>query len=193
MSISFLFSFAFHLSSFLRQPFCLSVFLFLGMALITACCTMSWTSVHSSSSIPSDLIPWIYLSLPLYNHKEFMSYLNALVVFPLFYKLSLNFAIRCSWSMYYVEPIIWPPKANSWHWNRPRSWEILKAEAEECDRGWDGWIHHWFNGHALGQTSGDGEGPGKPGVLQPMGSWRAGHNWCLNSSNIMLINLIKWD
>ena len=105
-----------------------------------------------------------------------MSYLNALVVFPMFYKLSLNFAIRSSWSIYYVEPIIWPPKVNSWHWNSPWSWEILKAEGEEGDRGWDGWIHHWFNGHALGQTSGDGEGPAKPGVLQPMGSWRAGHN-----------------
>jgi len=44
---------------------------FLGMVLITASCTMSWTSVHSSSGTLSDLIPWIYLLLPLYNHKGF--------------------------------------------------------------------------------------------------------------------------
>ena len=43
----------------------------LGMVLITAFCTMLWTSVHSSSGTLSDLIPWIYLSLPLYNYKEF--------------------------------------------------------------------------------------------------------------------------
>ena len=44
-------------------------FFFLGMVLITASCIMSWTSIHSSSGTLSDLIPWIYLSLPLYNHK----------------------------------------------------------------------------------------------------------------------------
>ena len=46
-------------------------FFFLGMLLITASCTMSWTSMHGSSSTLSDLIPWIYLSLPLYNCKGF--------------------------------------------------------------------------------------------------------------------------
>ena len=42
-------------------------FFFLGMVLITASCTISWTSVHSSS----ELMPWIYLSLPLYHRKGF--------------------------------------------------------------------------------------------------------------------------
>ena len=40
-------------------------FFFLGLVLITASCTVSWTSVHSSSGTLSDLIPWIYLSFPL--------------------------------------------------------------------------------------------------------------------------------
>ena len=48
-------------------------FFFLGMVLIPASCTMSWTSVHSSSGTLSDLIPWIYFSLPLYNRKGFDS------------------------------------------------------------------------------------------------------------------------
>ena len=46
-------------------------FFFLGMVLITSSCTMSRTSVHSSLGPLSDLILWIYLSLPLYNHKGF--------------------------------------------------------------------------------------------------------------------------
>ena len=46
-------------------------FFFLGMVLITASYTMLWTSIHSSSGILSDLIPWIYLSLPLHNRKGF--------------------------------------------------------------------------------------------------------------------------
>ena len=45
-------------------------FFFLEMVLITASCTMSQTSIHSFFTL-SDLIPWIYLSLPLYNHKGF--------------------------------------------------------------------------------------------------------------------------
>ena len=50
-------------------PFCISFCL--GMVLITASSTISPTSVHSSSGTLSDLIPWIYLSLPLYNRKGF--------------------------------------------------------------------------------------------------------------------------
>ena len=46
-------------------------FFFLEMVLIPASCTMSQTSVHSSSGTLSDLIPWTYLSLPLYNCKGF--------------------------------------------------------------------------------------------------------------------------
>jgi len=46
-------------------------FFFLGMVFVTASCTMLWTSIHSSSGILSNLIPWIYLSLPPYNHKGF--------------------------------------------------------------------------------------------------------------------------
>ena len=45
-------------------------FFFLAMVLITASsCTMQWISIHSSSGTLSDRIPWIYLSLLLYNCK----------------------------------------------------------------------------------------------------------------------------
>ena len=46
-------------------------FFFLVMVLIAASCTVSQTSAHNSSGALSDLIPWIYFSLPLYNHKAF--------------------------------------------------------------------------------------------------------------------------
>ena len=55
-------------------------FFFLGMVFIPASCTMPRTSVHSSfqALCLSDLIPWIYFSLPLYNRYGiwFRSYLN---------------------------------------------------------------------------------------------------------------------
>ena len=46
-------------------------FFFLGMVLITASCKISRSSVRSSSGTLSDIISWIYLSLPLYNRKGF--------------------------------------------------------------------------------------------------------------------------
>ena len=38
-----------------------------------------------------------------------------------------------------------------------------------------GW-HHSFDGHKFEQAPGDGEGRGKPGVLQFMGSQRVGYD-----------------
>ena len=78
MGIFSLFSIAFWFSSqlkdLLRQPFCLCVCVCVWMVLITASCTMLQTSIHSSSDTLSDLIPWIHLSPPLYNHKGFDLY-----------------------------------------------------------------------------------------------------------------------
>ena len=44
---------------------------FLGMVLITASCTVLWTSVHSSSGTLSIRSNPLNLSFPLYNHKGF--------------------------------------------------------------------------------------------------------------------------
>ena len=50
-------------------PFCM--FFWGGRSWSLPPCTMSWNSIHSSSGTLSNLIPWIYLSLPLYNCKVF--------------------------------------------------------------------------------------------------------------------------
>ena len=65
MLISFLVSFDFRFSSFhsylqglLIQPFCFFFHFFsMGIVLIPVSCTMSWTSIHSSSGTLSDLVP----------------------------------------------------------------------------------------------------------------------------------------
>ena len=72
-------------------------FFFLGMVLITAPCTVSWASIHSSSGILSYLIPWICFSLPLYKGFD-LGHTWMVLVFPTFFNLSLNLAIRSSWS-----------------------------------------------------------------------------------------------
>ena len=38
-------------------------------------------------------------------------------------------------------PILWPPDGKQpTRWKRPSFWERLKAEGEEGNRGWDGWM-----------------------------------------------------
>ena len=73
--------------------------IFFGMVLINTFCTMLSTSVlrFQTLCLP-DLIPWIYLSLLLYNHKGFDLGQTWARVFPTFFNLSLNFAIRSPWS-----------------------------------------------------------------------------------------------
>ena len=55
-------------------------------------------------------------------------------------------------------PVLWPPDVKSIHWKRPWCWERLRTGGEGGDRGWDGWVVSWLNGHKFEQTSGDSEG-----------------------------------
>ena len=83
-------------------------FFFLGMVLIMASCTEFQTFIHSSSgTCLSDLIPWIYLSLPLYSHKEFdLCHIWVIKWFFLLFFLSWNFVIRSSWPESQSVPIL---------------------------------------------------------------------------------------
>ena len=70
-------------------------FFFLVIFLITASCTMSQTFVHSSLDTLSDLIPWIYLSLPLYNRKGFdLGYTWMVYGFPYFLHFKSEFSSK---------------------------------------------------------------------------------------------------
>ena len=46
------------------------------------------------------------------------------------------------------------------HWKRPCCWERLKAGGDTDNRGWDGWVYHWLNGHEFKHTPGDSKGQG---------------------------------
>ena len=76
-------------------------FFFLRMVLITTSYKMSWTSIHSSSgtlSIRPNPLNLFVTSTVYLEGIWFRSYLNGLVVFPTFFNLSLNLAIRTAWS-----------------------------------------------------------------------------------------------
>ena len=84
-------------------------FFFLGMVLITVSCTMSWTSVHSSSGTLSISSNPLNLSLQLYNCKEFaLGHPKRFSDFPYFLQFKSEFgneefmvwAIVSSWSCF---------------------------------------------------------------------------------------------
>ena len=55
--------------------------------------------------------------------------------------------------------------------------ERLKVGGEGDDRGWDGWMASLTQWTSFCVDSGSWWWTGRPGVLQPMGSQRVGHNW----------------
>ena len=73
---------------------------------------------------------------------------------------------------------LWMSNIPFTHWKRPWCWERLRAKGEGGSRGWDGWIHHWLNGHEIEQTLGDGEGQWSLVCCSPW-SQRVRHNWAI--------------
>ena len=63
------------------------------------------------------------------------------------------------------------------HWKRPWFGERLKAGGERDDRGWDGWVASLPQWTCVWASFGGWWWTGKPGVLQSMGSQRAGDDW----------------
>ena len=56
-------------------------------------------------------------------------------------------------------PILWPPDAKSWLIRKDLwCWERWRARREEGNRGWNGWMASWTNGHEFEQTLGDSGG-----------------------------------
>ena len=45
------------------------------------------------------------------------------------------------------------------------------------EREWDGWMHHWLNGHKFEQILGDGEGQGGLAWYNPGGLKESDNDW----------------
>ena len=127
MNISFLLFFAFHYFSFLSYYVSPSFFLFL------ICFSWGWfwslspvqcfepPSIILQALCLADLIPWIYLSLPLYNHKWFVSVIpESPSGFPYFLQFMYKFCIRSPWSEPWSAPSFvfedWIDLFHLWLW-----------------------------------------------------------------------------
>ena len=74
-------------------------------------------------------------------------------------------------------PILWPPDLKSWLIGRPWCWERLKAEREEGNRGWDGWVASLIQWTWTWENTRKWWGTGRPGVLPFIGSQRVSYDW----------------
>ena len=104
-------------------------------------------------------------------------------------------------------PILWPPHAKELtHWKRLWCWEGFGAGGEGDDRGWDGWMASLARWTWVWVNSGSWWWTGRPGMLrfmglqsrtelsdwtelnwQSMGSWKFGHDWVTELSNMVTI------
>ena len=75
------------------------------------------------------------------------------------------------------------------HLKSPWCWERSRAGGEGDDRGWDGWWHHWLDGHGFGWTLGVGEGQGG---LVCCGSWGRQESDTTEWLNWIELNDIEW-
>ena len=63
------------------------------------------------------------------------------------------------------------------HWKSPWCGERLRAEGEECVRGWDGWMASPMQWTWTWADFGRWWETRRPGILQSMGSQRVAHDW----------------
>ena len=91
----------------------------------------------------------------------------------------------------------WTPILCSWSWERPWSWDRLKAGGEGDARGWDGWMASPTRWTTVWASFRSWWWTGKPGMLQSAGSQRVRHNWAtelnwteLNELDVMI--LVFW-
>ena len=100
-------------------------------------------------------------------------------------------------------PIIWLPDAKSWLTGKDpdagKDWRQKRVTEDEMV----GW-HHWFSGHELGQTLGDGEGQGGLACCSPCSCKQLDTTWWLNNNKLQTagsyqvswaqwLNLLKSD
>ena len=94
-------------------------------------------------------------------------------------------------------PIVWPPGAKNWLTGKDLMLGKIEGRRRRDDKGWDGWMLSWLNGHEFEQAPGDGKRQGSLARCSPWGCKQSGMTKQLNNKNwirIFLQNKItkKW-
>ena len=84
-------------------------------------------------------------------------------------------------------PILWPPNGNNWLIGKDP--DAGKEGGGEGDLGWDGWMASLTRWTWVWASSGSWWWTGKPGMLQPMGLQRVGHDWATELKTVLVFSL----
>ena len=154
-------------------------FFSMGMVLIPVSCTMLQASIHRSSGTLSDLIPWIYFSLPLYNHKGFdLCHTWIVSGFP---HSSVGKESACSAGDPSSIPELERSVGDGIGYPLQYSWASLVAQlVKNLPTMWETWV--WSLGREdpleKGKATHSSILPWRiPWTIQSMGWQRVGHDW----------------
>ena len=82
-------------------------------------------------------------------------------------------------------PIFWSPDAKILLMRKdPDVRKDWRQKDKGSNRGWDGWMHRWLNGHESEQTPGDGEGQGGLACCSPWDRRESDMNERLKDSHL---------
>ena len=150
------------------------------------------------------LISWKFISLPFWLHLSVwksagrksvkLSLRNVPVGCkegnPLSRKYILPF-FKFTWALKLKVPILWPPDTKNWLIGKdPDAGKDWRQEETGVTEGEMVGRHHWFNGHELGQTPGNGKGQGGLACCSPWGHEELDTTWWLNSNNNILVHTL---
>ena len=89
-------------------------------------------------------------------------------------------------------PILWPPDVKNWLIGKDPDAGKIESRRRWDDRGWDGSKASPTQWRWVWASSGSWWWTGKPGVLQSMGSQRAGHDWVTKLTELSDLKSWMW-
>ena len=129
-------------------------------------------SDHKESWVPKN---WCFWALML--EKTLESHLNSKEIKPVIPKENQSWIFIRRNDAESEAPILWPPDAKSWLIKKDPDTGKDWRQEEKVATGWDDWMKSLTQWTWIWANPGRWWRTGKPGMLQSMGSQRAGHYW----------------
>ena len=145
---------------------------------VVMCGCENWTIKKAESQSPKN---WWFWTVVL--EKTLESPLDCKEIQPVYPKGDQSWVFTERTDAEAETPVLWSPDVKNWFIGKEpdagKDWRQKEKRATEDEMvEW----HHWFDGHELGQTPGDGEGEESLGCCSPWGHKELDMSWWLNNS-----------
>ena len=128
-------------------------------------CNTLWENLNEHFGQPNKMVKnWCFWTVVL--EKTLESPLDHKGIQPVHPKGDQSWAFIGRTDAEAETPILRPPHVKSWLiWKDTDAGKDWRQE----DRGWDGWMHHWLDGHEFEEALGVGDGQGGLACYSPQG------------------------